>query len=768
MTCSDIPMMKEKIPMTTEMPDMNKEAYYALSLLTLVLIILAISPMLNSGYISDDSWVSCKAYYPSLKVMLHDTYEQIKLVTKSHGHLTILWLIESNVVFFLTQHDPFLYKLFILCMILVNVGLFEYFIYKLSRSRITSLLSIISLPLLFQFRNYHDPILSFAGQQQLILTTLLISLLFLLDYFDNGKKSRLWLSIFFYFLCLQIYENTYSFFLFHMLIVYLKAEKKTFMKNSLPFVVLPVLLAIIVVSLRHFYPSNYTGTVPSFDLSRILLTFFKQVFASFPMSYFMFYFKKDISYDYSFIYKHYIPHILLLISVSGIFAHYLFKKISEENRRIYSNYHILAIGVMFLLVPALLISLSQKYQEELTWGIGYIPVYISYYGVSLLFAFLLLLLINRIPGRKILGYLAGLFAGIMFCFTIALNYINNSIVVDNLNYTFLYPRGIIEEAARKGLFKFAADDSLLYINGEHHWDGVYVYVQTQQQFYDSIAPRKFTDIVRIKDIENVDPPMGNKLRYYLNYVSLSHDSGYAILGKLLAAPEDGLSDMKSREIYVYVRVPYYKPIVWDWNVFYPKISLWGKWSDDSADDADFVFLDYHPSVNMVSSGIDWRMYKITPDKSIDVRTMVIHVGRQYVAVTNTVELNQAIYFREAQFFPKGWSIPESDHRWNDGKEAVVTFHLKDATVTGKQYGLAISGNSNGRQRVTILLNGTDIGALDFSGTYETKKLLFDSRLLRANDTNTFSILIPNAAPPGNGDPRVLGISLNHLIITDHI
>lgn len=749
--------------MTSEMPDMTKEAYNVLSLFTLLLIILAISPMLSSGYISDDSWASCKAYYPSLQVMLHDSYKEIILSAKSYGHLLIISMIFGNAVYFLTGHDPFLYKLFILGMILVNVGLFEYFIYKLTRSRVVSLLSIISLPLLFQFRNYHDPILSFAGGQQLILTTLLISLLFLLDYFDTGRRSRFLLSIVFYFFCLQIYETAYSFFLFHILIVYLKAEKKAFMKISIPFIALPCLAGVLLVTLEHFHPSDYTGTVPRFDLSRIFLTFCKQVFASFPLSYFLFYFKTDLSYDRSFIYKHYMPHILLLIGVSAVLAYYLFKKTSRGSRRLLSSY-IPAFGVLFLLVPATLISLSQKYQDEVTWGIGYIPVYLSYYGASLLLAFLLLLVLNQICGRKTLRYLTGLFLGTIFCSFVVINYINNRVVVDNLNYTFLYPRGVIEEAAKKGLFTHVDDDSLLYINGEHHWDGAYM--QTQQQFYNALAPHKFTDILRIKDIGAVDHPMGNKSPYYLSYVSLSHDSGYAILGKLLAVPEDGLSDMPSKEVYVYVRVPYYKPIVWDWNVFSPKISFWGKWSADSGGDADFVFQDYHPTVDAVSSGIDWRIYKIAPDKAIDVKAMAIHVGRRYAALTNAVALNQPIDFREVQFFSKGWSMPELDHRWNEGKEAVVMFHLKAVPVTGKRYALVISGTSNGRQRVTVLVNGEDIGALALSGTYETKTLVFDSKLLRGNDTNTFSLLIPNAAPPGNGDPRALGIALTQLVITD--
>jgi hypothetical protein len=648
-------------------------------------------------------------------------------------------------------------------MILVNVVLFEYFIFKLSRSRVLSLLSIVSLPLLFQFRNYHDPILSFVGMQQMILTTLLISLLFLLDYFETGNKSEFWLSVLFYIFCLQIYENTYSFFVFHLLIVYLKAERKTFYKRSLPFVVLPVFFTIIVVGLKHCYPSNYTGTVPSYDIIRIVQTFSKQVFAAFPFSYVLFFFNKTISYDRSSIYHHYVPHILLLASVTSVFVYYFCKAASKDDRR-YSIKYLFIFGLLFLLVPGMLISLSQKYQEELAWGLGYIPVYMSYYGMSLLIALFLALVLKHVFGKAMLGYAAGLFLGVLFSSSIAINYVNNRIVVDNLNYTFLYPRDIIEEAAKKGLFKPVGEGSLLYINGDHQWDGFYF--KAQRQFYELLAPRKFTDVVRMKDIDNYVYLKNYKSCYYLYYSSLSRDSGYAILGKLEARP--GSFDMRSKDYFIYVRVPYYKPIIWDWNIFSPKISIFGKWSDLDNGSSNFVLYDFQPSIETVASGSEWRLYKVTAEKTTDLRTLIVLVERQYVDVTDKIEINKMIDFRADQYFQKGWSFPESTHRWSEGKEAVVAFRLKKGhSLAHKTYYLTLFGGSNGNQRVTVLINNREIGKLLFSGTFETKKLHFDSGILHEMRLNSIIMKIPDAHAPGNGDPRILGIFLSKLIITDH-
>jgi hypothetical protein len=754
--------MEKTNPIADDAQDIDKGSYYALSILMLLIIVLAISPMLGSGFISDDSWASTSSY-PNVRAMIAATYDQVLLAAKSYGHLTVLFTFLNNLVFYLSRHDPFLYKLIILGMILVNVVLFEYFIYKLSRSRIISLLSIVSLPLLFQFRNYHDPILSFVGAQQMILTTLLISLIFLLDYFNSGNKSKFWLSVLFYFFCLQIYENTYSFFVFHLLIAYLKAERKDFLKLSLPFVVLPLFLTIILVGLKHFYPSNYTGTVPSYDIIRIVQTFSKQVFAAFPFSYILFFFNETISYDRSSIYHHYVPHVLLLVSVTAVFVYYFCKSASKDDRR-YSIKYLFIFGLLFLLVPGMLISLSQKYQQELTWGLGYIPVYLSYYGTSLLIALLLALVLQHVSRKAVLGYTAGLCLGVLFCSTIVINYVNNRIVVDNLNYTFLYPREIIEEAAQKGLFKPVEVGSLLYINGDHHWDGVYY--QSQRQFYELLAPRKFTDVVRNKDRENFVPLTTYKASYYLNYASLSQDSGYAVLGRL--EPPAEFFDMHSKEVFVYVRVPYYKPIDWDWNVFSPKLSFLGKWSGPCDGPSDFVFYDYHPSIQPVASGIEWRLYKITPEKQIDPKSLLVLVERKYFAMSDDIEVNGKIDFRNDQHFPKGWSIAEATHRWSQGLESEISFKLRDGRRPARKvYTLAISAASNGKQHVTVLINGKEIGTLDFAGQLETKTVHFDSAILLKRGLNKITMKVPDAHTPGNGDPRVLGIRLAALVISEH-
>jgi hypothetical protein len=169
----------------------------------------------------------------------------------------------------------------------------------------------------------------------------------------------------------------------------------------------------------------------------------------------------------------------------------------------------------------------------------------------------------------------------------------------------------------------------------------------------------------------------------------------------------------------------------------------------------------------VASGVDWRIYKVTSEKAIDPKSLLICVDRQYVATTDYIELNKAIDFRDIQYFLKGWSIPESTHRWSEGKEAIVAFRLKKGSCSAqKTYSLIMSAGSLGNQRVTILINKKEIGDLIFSDTSETKKIHFYSNILHEKGLNTITMKIPNAHAPGSDDKRILGIRFNNLIISE--
>jgi len=320
--------------------DIKVETYNALSFLVISIIIIVISPLLDSGYISDDAWASIKTAYPDLKSAYIGIYEQIVTAIKMSKHLDFGSAILGNLIFFITKQNLYAYKFFILSMVIGNVFLFRHFIFQLTQSRALSLMTIIPLPLLFQFRNYHDPILSFAGQQQVILATLLCSLIFLLGYLERGKSILLYLSVLFFFLCILISENAYLFFVFHVFIIYLKSEEKIskVLKLSLPYISISIFFIAVSAGLQYALPAHYLGTAPGFNFSIIAKTFSKQIISALPLSYFLLNSGNTIVHDYSYIYKFVISNLLFLLSIIFFLFYYFFSRLESQTLKSMPKY----------------------------------------------------------------------------------------------------------------------------------------------------------------------------------------------------------------------------------------------------------------------------------------------------------------------------------------------------------------------------------------------------------------------------------------------
>jgi len=58
-------------------------------------------------------------------------------------------------------------------------------------------------------------------------------------------------------------------------------------------------------------------------------------------------------------------------------------------------------GALVVVLPALPIALTVKYQRELAWGLGYLPVFFEYFGVALLGSALTTILLSRFPAARL-------------------------------------------------------------------------------------------------------------------------------------------------------------------------------------------------------------------------------------------------------------------------------------------------------------------------------------------------------------------------------
>ena len=187
--------------------------------------------------------------------------------------------------------DVFLYKLIILISVLITLLLFGYFVYLLTKSKALVVLSLLVIPISFQFRLYHDPILGYHAFLQVLFTLLLLSLIFLMHYLETGKTKYLGLSADFYLLCLLTYDISYPFFILHLVLIYLYSKKSSLteiIRKGSSFILLSGILVSYVIIERLIGGSPLIGSstssayVPNFDLLSVVGTLINQSISAIP------------------------------------------------------------------------------------------------------------------------------------------------------------------------------------------------------------------------------------------------------------------------------------------------------------------------------------------------------------------------------------------------------------------------------------------------------------------------------------------------------
>jgi hypothetical protein len=120
---------------------------------------------------------------------------------------------------------------------------------------------------------------------------------------------------------------------------------------------------------------------------------------------------------------------------------------------------------VLLFAPALLIGISARYQKELFWGIGHIPVYLEYFGIALLGTGLVTVLIAGMRKKKLQRLLAG-FCSLMLAGVLLLQMQDNRAVIEVMNQVYLYSRQLFEDSMEAGAFDELEDGDIVILEEE--------------------------------------------------------------------------------------------------------------------------------------------------------------------------------------------------------------------------------------------------------------------------------------------------------------
>ncbi len=421
-------------------------------------------PYWHTGYYFDDSFNSLlrNGLAQQGESLLDHIIAGARIWTLAEGRFFPLSSFFCNIVYYLAT-DLSVYRIIQLGLVIANLLAFYYWLLALRVRESTALLTTLLLPLLFQLRNYHDPIAGYAGLMQFC-----VGLGFATSWFvARGKAKWAWVTAA---LGLLTYEANIVFVVLAMIQAWRAPDRAYARKTVLGFTAVFGVYGVIFVGLRLAFPPHYTGTQFHFGW-RILTTALFQASAALPLAYPIFgradFVSAGTGTGSELWNLRSLAVLLLSMGVFGFALREVMRDRLEERRSSIFGY------ILFLL-PAFLIGLSVKYQNEIVRpGHGYLFVYISYFGVAMLMGHAIVQWVQRRSRRKhgIYLYLALFLSAIT-----TLNFTTNLLTAEGMNQYWKYPREILERAGRRGELQELCHERLVINGTDHYWVGpVFLY-----------------------------------------------------------------------------------------------------------------------------------------------------------------------------------------------------------------------------------------------------------------------------------------------------
>jgi hypothetical protein len=361
-----------------------------------VLGFVVISPALWSGWLADDAFYSAldgvlKADRISLgQAMLRSFH----LWFFNNGRFYPGLIVEKYLVFYLFT-NLIAYKAFLIAATLGTIELFRRCVSTYVNTETGNLCALIVVTLLAE-RGYHDSILAYNGMPQFVMLAMLASILaFRRGLVEKNHVSRV-AAILLYAVAALTYEDVYLLCLLYPAIgLLLGRERSEVVKASMPYVLIASALTIFALAMRHAVRVS-PDSIYAFgsDPSKILQTGADQIVAALPLSYWLFdpsgIFSRSSVQDF-------LGNAPLSPAVFIVFALAAWWCIGEVRRHSVRLAPLIWIGTMVLVLAALPIAVTVKYQHELKLGLGYLPVFFEVFGTAIIGCVLATWIVRRYP-----------------------------------------------------------------------------------------------------------------------------------------------------------------------------------------------------------------------------------------------------------------------------------------------------------------------------------------------------------------------------------
>lgn len=417
---------------------LNKDSL--INFLIIVSSIYFLFPLLQSGYVSDD------AYNSLIKGSMLEKNQTFKKYVldlnwgwlKNSGRLYPIEHFSQTFLFYFIN-NLFVFKIIKLIIILLSVYFFRLNIIIFSKSKFIGNLCVLILLIFFQFRQWHDPILGFAVLIPLICFFLFSSLYYFQIFLENDKKKYLFRSLILYLLLLLTYEISYPLIVLYIVIAFFKSNlyKDIYLKLKFHY----ILLFLVIIITIYFRLNVGEKSYPSLDQNFLLIPFFKsfgiQIFSGLSFSYFP-------RLKINFIENLQIIDLYLFVFFSIIF--YLLSNLNSQKINYQKILQIFILGMLIVLSQSFMVAISGHKNDIINMGLGfgYLPVLLEYFGFSLIYLSIFLMIFLRIE-KKYIKNLFCIFFSLCLTLNGAINISNNNYVVHETNKFYKYPRDLLKK-----------------------------------------------------------------------------------------------------------------------------------------------------------------------------------------------------------------------------------------------------------------------------------------------------------------------------------
>ena len=215
---------------------------------------------------------------------------------------------------------------------------------------------------------------------------------------------------------------------------------------------------LLTIYLRNSSEINYTGIMVGHpDL--MLPTYGKQFLGAFPGTFYFFNWKTELPIVKAITTFIYNPLAWMLMAASLYLTYRCVSPNNPGKAKPFpekSKFFIIAFSLMC--ITPVFVAISTKYQNELTWGTAYLPVYYSYFGVGMVLAAVLSWVLKRFAILRIPIVM-------VLAISITTNYLVNRDVIAKIDKVFVEPQTSLGQSLKGGLFNALDDGDYVNTDG---------------------------------------------------------------------------------------------------------------------------------------------------------------------------------------------------------------------------------------------------------------------------------------------------------------